>query len=318
MGKIIGNTIATPMTIPDWNQTDETKADYIKNKPNIGDLASLTEIGKENLTLDVQESLDKADNSIQSLDGYATETYVGEQIAAMVDSAPETLDTLKELAEALGDDPNFATTMATEIGKKVDKVDGKNLSTNDFTDTLKSKLEGLADVATSGSFNDLVDTPTVDTEFEWGSSSKNAISHEAVASEMALLNSDIGMEIETVRGDISMLQNLLDEVSVEIEDLGDVEEAEVFITNNTIKAYGLVSTSLVCYLEGIPSIGFTSCCSHLAYICIHHISIKIKYDCVSHICCRNKCTIFCAITLKIYVVRESSIILRYSIRGCEI
>ena len=31
--KIIGNTTATPMTIPDWNQTDPKKADYIKNKP---------------------------------------------------------------------------------------------------------------------------------------------------------------------------------------------------------------------------------------------------------------------------------------------
>ena len=35
MAKIIGNTTATPMAIPDWNQTDETKADYIKNKPHI-------------------------------------------------------------------------------------------------------------------------------------------------------------------------------------------------------------------------------------------------------------------------------------------
>ena len=33
MGKIIGNTTATPNPRPDWNQTDENKADYIKNKP---------------------------------------------------------------------------------------------------------------------------------------------------------------------------------------------------------------------------------------------------------------------------------------------
>ena len=31
--EIIGNTIATPTPQPDWNQTDETKLDYIKNKP---------------------------------------------------------------------------------------------------------------------------------------------------------------------------------------------------------------------------------------------------------------------------------------------
>ena len=33
MAKIIGNTTATPNPRPDWNQTDSTKADYIKNKP---------------------------------------------------------------------------------------------------------------------------------------------------------------------------------------------------------------------------------------------------------------------------------------------
>lgn len=36
MAKIIGNTTATPNPRPDWNQSDETKADYIKNKPNVG------------------------------------------------------------------------------------------------------------------------------------------------------------------------------------------------------------------------------------------------------------------------------------------
>ena len=47
--------------------------------------------------------------------------YVDDKVAGIVNSAPETLDTLKELSTALGDDPNFATTVATNIGKKVDK-----------------------------------------------------------------------------------------------------------------------------------------------------------------------------------------------------
>lgn len=33
MAKIIGNTVGIPNPQPDWNQTDEIKADYIKNKP---------------------------------------------------------------------------------------------------------------------------------------------------------------------------------------------------------------------------------------------------------------------------------------------
>ena len=50
---------------------------------------------------------------------YATQTYVGTQIANLVASAPATLDTLNELAAALGNDPSFATTVATSIGTKV-------------------------------------------------------------------------------------------------------------------------------------------------------------------------------------------------------
>lgn len=55
-----------------------------------------------------------------SLTGYATESYVGTEIASLVDSAPATLDTLNELAAALGDDPNFATTVTNSIAAKLD------------------------------------------------------------------------------------------------------------------------------------------------------------------------------------------------------
>ena len=63
----------------------------------------------------------------QSLEGLATETYVNNRVAGLLDSAPEALDTLNELAQALGNDPNFATTVSTRIGSKVDKVEGKSL-----------------------------------------------------------------------------------------------------------------------------------------------------------------------------------------------
>jgi hypothetical protein len=53
-----------------------------------------------------------------NLSGYATESYVTTAIANLVDSAPGTLDTLNELAAALGDDPNFATTVTNSIATK--------------------------------------------------------------------------------------------------------------------------------------------------------------------------------------------------------
>lgn len=52
----------------------------------------------------------------------ATQNYVQTKIADLVASSPSTLDTLNELAQALGNDPNFATTVATQIGTKANKT----------------------------------------------------------------------------------------------------------------------------------------------------------------------------------------------------
>ena len=48
----------------------------------------------------------------------ATTAYVRAAISALVGSSPEALDTLNELAEALGNDPNFATTMTNSLAGK--------------------------------------------------------------------------------------------------------------------------------------------------------------------------------------------------------
>ena len=74
----------------------------------------------------------------------SAKSYTDQEVAALVSSAPEALDTLRELSDALGGDPNFATTIANQIGSKVDKVTGKGLSTNDYTTSEKNKLSGIA------------------------------------------------------------------------------------------------------------------------------------------------------------------------------
>jgi hypothetical protein len=52
------------------------------------------------------------------LSNVASVGYVDQAIAQLVGSAPETLDTLNELAAALDEDPNFATTITTALGEK--------------------------------------------------------------------------------------------------------------------------------------------------------------------------------------------------------
>lgn len=52
------------------------------------------------------------------LSSYATQAYVDTAVADLVDSAPAALDTLNELAAALGDDANFSTTVTNSIATK--------------------------------------------------------------------------------------------------------------------------------------------------------------------------------------------------------
>lgn len=75
--------------------------------------------------------------------GKASAADIDARIKALIGAAPEALDTLVEIANALNNDPDFAATMTTQLAGKVDKVAGKGLSTEDFTAELKAKLEGI-------------------------------------------------------------------------------------------------------------------------------------------------------------------------------
>lgn len=65
----------------------------------------------------------------------ATTAFVAAAIAALLNSAPGALDTLDELAAALGDDPNFATTVTNALAGKLAKA--SNLS--DLTDAAAAR-----------------------------------------------------------------------------------------------------------------------------------------------------------------------------------
>lgn len=101
--------------------------------------------------------------SHQSLTNYATKTYVDTAVSDLVNSAPEALDTLKELADALGNDANFATSMATSIGEKADDSavvhntgDETIAGTKTFSSTISGSISGNAGTATQFSANTTV------------------------------------------------------------------------------------------------------------------------------------------------------------------
>lgn len=67
----------------------------------------------------------------------ANTAFVQAAIAALVASSPAALDTLNELAEALGNDPNFATTMTNALAGKMDRAaNGKDIA--DVSEFLKN------------------------------------------------------------------------------------------------------------------------------------------------------------------------------------
>ena len=87
-------------------------------------------------------------NTLLGTKGYATETYVDTEIANLVDSAPGTLDTLNELAAALGDDPNFATTVTNTLATKQDAADTATDARNAISLTSTNTAELSYDTAT--------------------------------------------------------------------------------------------------------------------------------------------------------------------------
>ncbi|QLR46315.1 phage tail protein [Citrobacter sp. RHBSTW-00986] len=73
----------------------------------------------------------------------ANTAFVQAAIAALVASSPAALDTLNELAAALGNDPNFATTMTNALAGKMDKAaNGKDIA--DVSEFLKNLGLGTA------------------------------------------------------------------------------------------------------------------------------------------------------------------------------
>lgn len=62
-------------------------------------------------------------SQLENDSNYQTEEQVKAYISALVNGADESLDTLLELAEALGNDPNFAATVAEKLGKLKEAID---------------------------------------------------------------------------------------------------------------------------------------------------------------------------------------------------
>lgn len=117
----------------DWEQSDSSQVDFIKNKPNVYEKPN-GGIPKTDLANDVQASLNKADTAIQSLDGYATEQWVNNQgfltqhqaVDQELTSGSTNAVSSKAVYDALADNEyviaQALTDLNTRLGGKEDKI----------------------------------------------------------------------------------------------------------------------------------------------------------------------------------------------------
>lgn len=123
----------------------------VKIEDQIVDLLVMSNVENVYMSDGTTTLASKLAEMLSTIDTKADSTAVTQEISAaisaLIDDAPETYDTLREIAEYIAQDKSAMEALNAAIGKKVDKEEGKGLSANDFTDILKAKLDSIAEGA---------------------------------------------------------------------------------------------------------------------------------------------------------------------------
>ena len=129
--------------------------------------------------VDIRDDVDMNTNKITDLGtptasaDAANKSYVDTQVAGIVDSAPGALDTLNELAAALGDDANYATTTTAAIATKLPLAGGTMtgdiaMGGNDITGGGDATFTNFNGTATYAKYADLAERYAADATYEEG------------------------------------------------------------------------------------------------------------------------------------------------------
>lgn len=126
-------------TLTNYNDT-EIKSDITELQSNVGTLQSDVSTVKENIST-LQEDVTGIEGNVSTL------TQTVSTLDTTVDGLNTTVEGLEtdvtELQGTVSDVEGSVSTLQTNLNNKVDKVQGKGLSTNDFTNEYKTKLDGL-------------------------------------------------------------------------------------------------------------------------------------------------------------------------------
>lgn len=101
----------------------------------------------------VQDNVASVSTELTNFGSYANTTFttnahIDTKIAALIDGSPETLDTLNELAAAIGDDPNFAVTLTNKVGAaeaNINTVSSNVGSLETSVNTIRANVDSVQD-----------------------------------------------------------------------------------------------------------------------------------------------------------------------------
>lgn len=140
----------------------------------------------------------------------STTAWVRQAIAELVDSSPETLDTLSEIAAALGNDPNFATTMTNQLAGKqplsplLTAIAAVTAAANKLPYFTGSNQVGLADFTSTardllakGSTADIINFLGLKTTVDKAAGAMQRSSNGADIPDKATFAKNIGLSAET-------------------------------------------------------------------------------------------------------------------------
>ena len=139
--------------------------------------------------------------------GYQTEAEVEAAIEKIIGSAPEVLDTLEEIAKALGDDPNFASTITKKLAAITEKV---NQEIED---------REAADVALQANITD-EETARIEADAALKEELKEYVDNSAATGDTALqvVKDNLAKEIQDRKDADAILQANIDKETVDRKD----------------------------------------------------------------------------------------------------
>lgn len=161
---------------------------------------------------------------------FQNEEQVNAAIQKIVGSAPEVLDTLKEIADALGNDPNFATTITKKLAALTEEINQEK------EDRIAGDAANSAEVAT-----EKADRIAADTALE--TKLKEYIDNKSTASDTALnvVKDNLNKEIQDRKDADAAIQASLDK---EIADRKTADEAYTVSLNNVNKRVSELALSI--------------------------------------------------------------------------